>query len=109
MTTTDETQTDETLAKKKERVAKRDAWFGYVFIFVAVLMVAHGAWTQYDREGEVTCQSNFNQRVAEDRAELNEMIFKIMDPKSSDAARELAVQEYIRNAQTSPTAIPNCD
>lgn len=88
----------------------RSRTLGFVFIVIAVIMVVQGVWLQYDQARESSCQSEYNADVSavvaqrstwadEDRRELNNMIFKIIDPKASDPEQAAAVKKYVTTAK----------
>lgn len=81
---------------------------GIGLILIAVLMVAQGAWLQYQRGRELDCQAAYNNAVAEDRKALNTMIFALVDERSGQRVKEKAIADYVAKAQATSTTAPDC-
>jgi hypothetical protein len=88
----------------------RQHLLGTIFICIAVLMVIQGLYLQWKNDQESNCQADYNSKVTtviaqrgewadEDRAALNTMIFKVIDPQADEQDRADAVQLYAVTAK----------
>lgn len=93
-----------------KRTFDRQHLLGTIFIAIAILMVVQGLWLSHKNDQEAKCQADYNQSVSEvvsqrgewadeDRAALNTMIFKVIDPKITQPEAQEAVQTYADTAK----------
>lgn len=93
-----------------KRPFDRQHILGTVFIAIAIVMVIQGLWLSHVNDKETACQAAYNESYTavvqqrgewadEDRAALNKMIFTVIDPKTTQAQAEEAVQLYAETAK----------
>jgi len=83
---------------------------GFAFIVIALIMMIQGLWLGQQQENETQCQADYNaqsnavqkQRAEwadQDRDALNQMIFTVIDPHTSNQQKQNAVNEFAQTAR----------